>query len=85
VGGRGDMHGEIFFPLLSLDFSIDFAVKSNCWRITFLHMEKGPLPRWKGFPLWKHRKNTLGNGKNFPVSTTNFYRLGAGNLQPPSK
>ena len=41
----GDMHGEIFFPLLSLDFSIDFAGKANYWRITFLHMEKGSLPR----------------------------------------
>ena len=47
-GGGGHMHGEIFFPLLSLDFSIDFAVKANCWRITFLHMEKGPLPRMEG-------------------------------------
>ena len=38
-GGRGGrMHGEIFFPLPSLD----------CWRITFLHMEKGPLSRMKG-------------------------------------
>ncbi len=47
-GGGGGMHGEIFFPLLSLDFSIDYAVKANCWRITFLHMEKGPLPRMEG-------------------------------------
>ena len=46
--GGGGMHGEIFFPLPSLDFSIGFAVKANCRRITFLHMEKGPLPRMEG-------------------------------------
>jgi hypothetical protein len=79
-GQGGHMHGEIFFPLPSLDFSIDFAVKANWWRITFLHMEKGPLPEWKGFPPWKHRKRALGNGQNFQ-KPTNSCRLGAGKLQ----
>jgi hypothetical protein len=51
----------------------------------FYTWKKAHCPEWKGFPLWKNRKNTLGNGKNFPVSTKNFCRLGAGNLQRPSK
>jgi hypothetical protein len=51
----------------------------------FYTWKKAHCPEWKSFPLWKHRKRALGNGKNFPVSTTNFCKLGAGNLQRPSK
>ncbi len=44
-GGVEWKGGEILFPLPSLDFSIDFAVKAKIWEITCLHMDKGSLTR----------------------------------------
>jgi hypothetical protein len=67
-GGRGSMHGENFFPLSSLDFSIDFTFKANCWRITFLHMEKGPLHRMEGLCSLETKK------KSFREWTTFHYQ-----------
>jgi hypothetical protein len=56
-------------------------IKLIAGELHFYTWKKAHCPEWKGFPLWKHRKNTLGNGKNFPVSTTNFCMLGTRNLQ----
>jgi hypothetical protein len=66
------MHGEIFFPLPSLDFSIDFAVKAICWRITFLHMEKGPLPRMEGLSSLETSKKSFREWKKLSRITNKF-------------
>jgi hypothetical protein len=66
-------------------FPLVLLLKLIAGELHFYTWKKALSPEWKGFPLWKHRKRALGNGKNFPVSPTNFCRLGAGNLQRPSK
>ena len=84
-GGGGACMVKSFSHSQAWIFPLVLLLKLIAGELHFYTWKKALSPEWKGFPLWKHRKRALGNGKNFPVSPTNFCRLGAGNLQRPSK
>ena len=59
-GGMGGKDGEIFFPFSSQEFSINLLFKAKSWRITFLQMEKGTLPRMEELSTQEMEETSFG-------------------------